>query len=151
MGTKSLWALSGAWIVFLVAAMSVIAYGDPSIEPVTDAPSFSEWLALYHSLGDLKGVSTLGGVTIAVQALLLFTRSSFDPLPGPQKLVVVTGLTMILGVVSMKMTTNVSWGVALLHSTVLANIQVFGNQVYQQFFLTPAQRNLAAKDPPKAA
>lgn len=133
MGTARVgWALALCWAVFLALAWTVVAHAAPGSEPVTDAPTLSEWFALYHSLGEMKGMGALGVVAVLIQAVVLFLRSSFDPLPPPLKLLAITGATMILGTISMKMATNVGWGVALLHSTNLAALQVFAFNLYQQ-------------------
>lgn len=150
MGTARVgWALLGAWFVFLIMAFTTLAHGAPGSEPVIDPPTISEWLSLYHSLGELKGMSALGISAVLIQAVMLFLRSSFDPLPGPLKLLAITGATILLGVISMKSATDVGWGVALLHSTNLAALQVFAYNVYQQL-IQPKLVVLASKstDPP---
>lgn len=106
-----------------------------SLPPVnTDAPSMSDWWALYQALGKASGLSVLGIVALVVQALVLAARSQFDPLPGPMKLLVITGLTLLGGIVGMKASTDLSWVAILMNSTVLTAIQVFFNQWYKQIF-----------------
>lgn len=120
-------------IFFLVlAVLPIIAFGE-DVAPVT----LDDIMKFIGAIGGLKGLGALGIAAVAVQGLILVFRSQFIKLSGNAKLLVVTGLTLISGVLSL-MLTGLDLPAALLHSTTLAAVQVFLNQIYKEF-LAPAQ------------
>lgn len=90
--------------------------------------------ALLISLGGEAGLAALGGAGAVVQALLKVAAASgaLDRVPGIAKLGLVTALTLLLGPAALVTVGGVGAGTALIHSTTLAAVMVFLNQVGQQ-------------------
>lgn len=111
----------------------------PDLAPVVQEVSMFDFLTLlFQSLNGLKGASALGAAGILVQLVLAFSKTSmagmvFKKLSGGMKLVVVTGLTVVAGVVSL-MLAGITLPAALVHSSTLAAFSVFGHQAYKEFF-----------------
>jgi hypothetical protein len=114
-------------LLFFVFCFAAWAQGEVIVPPTGD-----ELLKLVQSLGGIKGAGVLAIVAVVVQALLLFFRSSFAKFAGATQLLIVNGLTLVLGVVSLKATGSIEWSAALLHSQTLAALQVLGHQVLKQ-------------------
>jgi hypothetical protein len=89
---------------------------------------------LLKSIGDIKGATGLGIVVIIVQLLMAFFKTQLSNFAGKYKLLIVTFLTLVLGVLTLK-TSGLTWSAALLHSSTIAAFQVFFNQLYKQFFV----------------
>lgn len=90
-------------------------------------------------LGGIKGASAYVIAGIVVELLLKFLDTSlfnklFSSLKGKYKLLVVTALSYISGVLSLVNVGGQSIVEALLHSTSLTALLVLINQVYKQFF-----------------
>lgn len=95
-------------------------------------PSLDEIGQLLGSLGGLKGASALVIVGVVVQALMLVLRIPALKIADKYKLVAVALLSLVGGVV-MLLKDGVPLGAALVHSSVLAAVQVFLHQIYKQF------------------
>lgn len=115
-----------SFILLLIFSFVALAQGE-----VIVAPSGEELIKLVQSLGGLKGAGALGIAVVVVQALLLFFRSSFAKFAGIWQLLIVNGLTLVVGVIALK-ATGVEWSAALLHSQTIAALQVLGHQVLKQ-------------------
>lgn len=95
---------------------------------------------LLLSLGGMKGASALA-IAFAISKLLLllllspfFTSIFPSLLRGDVKLLVATGLNLVVGVLSLMIPpVSLAFGAAILHSTTLALLSVFVNQAYKQF------------------
>lgn len=101
---------------------------------VLSEPSSVEIMAFLAALGGLKGASSLAIAAAAVQAIMLLLRSSLGSFAGKFKLLIVLLLSVVSGVIALKLN-GVELGAALLHSSTMASFQVFANQVYKQFFV----------------
>lgn len=125
------------FLPFLVFAQEAVppATGSPLIDANT-----TEFLKyLIDSLGGLKGASALAIAGVVVQALiklmnLPITNKWFSEAEGWLKLTIVSGLTLVSGVIGLMTVGGLSIGAALVHSTTLAALMVFGNQIIQHFF-----------------
>lgn len=101
---------------------------------------------LFQSLGGLKGASTLVIIGMAIQLLLKLANTTWIKLDASIKLLVVTGLGVVGGVVGLMVPPNsLPIGAALIHATTLTAFMVFLNQIYQRF-LAPQP---AVSAPPK--
>lgn len=107
----------------------------PKLQPMEDTvvapPTPADWASFWTSLGGWKGAGALGLTAVIVQGLLLLARSSFDPLPGATKLLVVTGLTLASGALVLKQT-GLDWASVLMHASTLSAAQVFVHQVVSE-------------------
>ena len=120
---------------------------------------FSQFLI--NSLGGLKGASALAIAAFVVQVLLKlldmdvvenWLGKSFSDWSGAWKLVVISGLTLVSGVLGLMVMGHVSLGAALIHSTTLTAFMVFANQIYQHVIApVPAPAASAPADQPKAS
>lgn len=95
-------------------------------------------LFLIQSLGGLKGASVLAIVGVAVQIIIKFLSSDlcnqiFKGFTGAAKLLTVSGLTIASGVISLIAVSGMSPVAAIFHSTTLAALMVFVNQLIQHF------------------
>jgi hypothetical protein len=93
---------------------------------------------LIQSLNGLKGAGALAAAGVLVQLVLAFAKTPlaglfFQKLPSGMKLVAVTGLSVVAGVVAL-LVSGVTLGAALVHSSTLAAFTVFAHQVYKHFF-----------------
>ena len=92
---------------------------------------------LLKFIGGVKGAGTLAIVAGAVQLIMQLLKTEvisklIPKLSGAKKLLIVSGLTMIGGVMVL-MVEGQTLVQSLLHSTTLAALQVFANQIFQQF------------------
>lgn len=101
---------------------------------------------LIASMGGLKGASALAIAFFISKLLLLLIMSPFftsvfpSLLKGGVKLLVASGLNLVIGVLSLMLPpVELSFGAALTHSTVLALASVFANQAYKQWLTKKGQ------------
>lgn len=135
-------ALIGVLLLFLAPlylhAQEVVATPTPTGSPLIDQHT-SEFLKyLIDSLGGLKGASSLVIAGAVVQALikamsLPAVGKWFKETQGHIKLLIVTGLTLVSGVIGLMTAGGLTLGAALVHSTTLAALMVFANQVIQHW------------------
>lgn len=137
-------ALVGILLLFLAPlclhAQEVIATATPAPtgSPLIDQHT-SEFLKyLVDSLGGLKGASSLVIAGAVVQALikamsLPAVGKWFTETQGHIKLLIVTGLTLVSGVIGLMTAGGLTLGAALVHSTTLAALMVFANQIIQHW------------------
>lgn len=116
--------------MLLIIALAIISFA--AIAQDVPAPTIGEVQDLLKSIGGLKGASALAIAVVVVQALLLLVRSSFVKLKGSIKLLIVTGLTLVSGVLAL-VVSGLPVSAALLHASTIAAFQVFAHQVLKQF------------------
>lgn len=125
--------------VLLVFLLPMLAFAQ-------DAVPTEEFLkALIASIGGMKGASHLAIAGVVVQLLIMLLKtplmgSVFKKIGGQWKLTVVSGLSLIAGVISLKLS-GVELGAALIHSTTLTAFMVFANELYKHF-AKPAEPKL---------
>jgi hypothetical protein len=114
---------------FVIMLVSVTAFAD-LVEP-----SPEEWGAILVQItsGEL---SILAAVAAAIQALMLVLRTKLGEHAGRMRLVLVSLLSVLGGVLVLK-TKGMEWGSALVHSSVLAAAQVFMYDLFK--YLKPDQ------------
>jgi hypothetical protein len=106
--------------------------------------------ALFTALGGMSGISASAAVILVVQILMKFLNTDWattlfadvfkndSGLAGWVQLLLVSGLTVVVGVLTLHYVSGVTWLAALLNSTTLAALQVFGNQIIQKILPAPA-------------
>ncbi len=134
-------------IITAFLMIPLFAYAQEAVAPAVAAvattadPNVQFLQMLLASLGGLKGASTLAIVGAVIQMLLQFIDlpwatgvfgKMFSDWQGHKKLLTVSFLTLVGGVVSLVSLNHLSWGAALVHSTTLTAFMVFANQIYQQ-------------------
>lgn len=97
--------------------------------PAIQGEDVSQFL---ESINGLKGLGAMGIALLVVQGLLLALRSSFVNLPGKWKLVVASGLSLVTGVLALRLN-GVDLTAAILHGSTLASLNVFAHQIVKQF------------------
>lgn len=105
-------------------------------------PNVQEVSGFIQSLGGWKTLGAMGVAILTVQGLLLAFRSKFLSLDPKIKLLVVLGLTWVLGILAL-MSSGLTFAAALLHSNTMAAMQVFVNQLYQKFTEPKVETKLA--------
>jgi hypothetical protein len=126
-------------LLFLAPLLvSVSAYaqdtGVPDVDPITTEDFFHY---LMSSFGGLKGATALVIAAFVVQAIIRLLKtplmnSFFLRIGGQWKITIVTGLTVVAGVIGL-VSAGVPISAALVHSTTLSAFLVFMNQIYRQF------------------
>lgn len=115
------------FLALIVATFSAVVWAQT--EPV----SYDEFVAfLLQSMGGFKGASTMAAVALVVQILMKLIQTNAGELLGKWKLLTVSLLSLVGGVLALKLT-GLTWGASLLHSATLASLQVFLHQGYKQF------------------
>lgn len=94
---------------------------------------------MVKSISDAKGASALMIAFISVQALIQFLKTPvcgmiFKNLKGKYKLLLVSGLSVIAGVLSLMAVGGLNLSAALMHSATLSAFSVYLNQFYKQVF-----------------
>lgn len=120
---------------YLLTSFVTVAFAQEGSDVISSGDFFE---LLLQSLGGIKGASTLAIVGIVVKLILAFFNSElvgkvFKNLKGSLKILIVTGLSLVGGVVSLMTVNGLDFAAALLHSTTLSAFLVFGNQLYKQF------------------
>jgi hypothetical protein len=125
------------FVMAVVALMPNVVFAVISTVP-TDPVSVPDFLMqLWLSVGQVKGASALCVVLIITQAGMYFFRTELGQVAGKWKLSIVLLLSLASGVIALKLS-GLTWVGALLHSTTLTAMQVFGHQVIKQFSEKPA-------------
>lgn len=121
-------ALFAFFVAAIIFSLACFAVEGEVIPP----PTQEQWSAFLEGIGGLKGAGTLAIVAVIVQGLSLVLKLPQMPVPGKTKLVIVTGLTFVGGVLALKLQ-GLDWASVVLHSTTLSAFQVFAHQIYKQF------------------
>ena len=120
------------FIILMLLTLPMIAFAQETVGAVSEIDALS---FLIQSIGGMKGASTLAIVGTIVQVVMKALQTPLiSNWAGKWKLLLVAGLNMVGGVVALLLTQPEIgiWG-ALLHSSMLAAISVFGHQVMKQF------------------
>lgn len=105
-------------------------------------PTNEEWATFMAAIGGAKGAGTMGLIVVIIQGLLLLARSQFGKLAGKWRLAVVYLLTLVVGILSLKVS-GLDWFSAFTHSNSLAAFQVFLHQAKKQFLEKGADKAAA--------
>lgn len=101
--------------------------GGDVVEPTVD-----EWVTFLMSLKGWAGLSTLGIAAAVVQGAIFIFRSQFLPMDGKQKILLVQALSIVAGVIGLRIQ-DFDWFSSLIHANTLGAFQVFLHQLYKQF------------------
>lgn len=103
----------------------------PASLPVGDLEVGDALQTLIKSLGGLKGASALAIAVFVAQGVLLFFRTQLASFAGKWRLVIVTALTLVVGVLGLSMV-GIPWTSALVHANTVTAFQVFIHQLIAQ-------------------
>jgi len=119
-------------VAFSLTLLSALVGADaPASLPTADLDVGEALKQLLASLGGLKGASALGIAVFVVQGVLLFFRTQLASFTGKWRLLIVTGLSLVAGVLGLSMA-GVPWTTALVHANTIAALQVFIHQLVKQ-------------------
>ena len=113
--------------------LPIIAFAQ-ELGQVSDIEFLQELLKF---VGGLKGAGSLAIVVGVVQVIMQLLKTPIiakliPKLTGAKKLLIVSGLSVAGGMMALMISGQTLFA-ALLHSTTLAALQVFANQIFQQF------------------
>lgn len=117
--------------------LPLCAFAQEVASEVVEVVSNEDFIsALIEAIGGLKGKGTLSIVAVSVQLFMLFLDTKFGSglLKGSVKLLVVSALSLVGGVVGLMVSDGIEFLPALMSSANLTALMVFGNQAYKQFF-----------------
>lgn len=117
-------------VAFSLILLSTLVGAEPTSLPA-DLEIGDALKQLLAGLGGLKGASALGIAVFVIQGVLLFFRTQLAAFAGKWRLLIVTGLSLVIGVLALSMA-GVSWTSALVHANTLAAVQVFIHQLVKQ-------------------
>jgi len=92
--------------------------------------------SIMASVKGLGGIKTLGLLAAVVQALNLILRGFIERISGFYKVLAISVMTLILGVLVLRMQ-GMTWFAAILHSQTTAMAQVYFHQLMKQFLKKP--------------
>ena len=137
-GSENVSARSGNYLNFITLQVSRMKWATVLFTPTmarADEPSVgpapSDWQKLLEAIGGAKGAGAMGIALIVVQVLMLAAKSIWNPSGGWQ-LTLVLGLSLAAGILSLMVVGKLDFGAALVHSTTLAAVQVFLNQIFKK-------------------
>ncbi len=113
-------------LIFFMVFIPVFGLAQESVP--TDP---GQWDTFFNSIGGAKGAGVMAAVVALIQVILQLLKSPLGSLAGPYKLLLVTGMTLLLGVAGLRVE-GFDWQSALIHSSTLASFQVFLNQIWKQ-------------------
>lgn len=119
-------------ILMIAVFLPVMAFAQEGFEEV-DISIFLD--QLLNSIGGLKGAGAMAIVTAVVQLVMLLSKTKLSRFAGKYRLLLVYGLTMVSGVLTLTTVNGLDIATALIHSNTLASFQVFGNQAIKQFII----------------
>lgn len=136
---SNLSAKSGDYLNFITLQVSRVKWATVLFAPTmarADEPAVpgiepSDFQKLLEAIGGAKGAGAMGIALIVVQVLMLLAKAIWRPTAGWQ-LTLVLGLSLGAGILSLMVIGKLDFGAALVHSTTLAAIQVFLNQVFKK-------------------
>jgi len=116
----------------LVAEAPVPELPGSKDDPTTELDTESFLAAAMTALGSWKALGAMGLAAMLSQLMMLFLRTPLASFAGKYKLVAIYVLSIISGLLTLKVS-GMEWGAAALHTQTLAALQVFANQIYKQF------------------
>ena len=119
----------------------------PVVNPALGSPDDLNQFML--SIGGWSGMGLLGMVLIVIQGLMIALKGKLGAFEGKWQSVSILALSLISGVIALKMNGS-SWGASLLHSSTLSLISAFASQVMSTASV-PVAVDVAAPPAPPAA
>lgn len=113
-----------------------------SLPEVSNEKLFSHLMA---SIGGLKGAGTLAIAYAVSQFILFFLLSPLFASIFPKfendgvKLLVAVGVHLVVGVLGLMVKDGLAFGIAITHSSTLAAVAVFANQLYKKVLAKKAK------------
>lgn len=101
-------------------------------DPATNLDTEIFLQAAMVALGSWKSLGAMGVAALITQLLMLMLRTPLGSFAGKWKLVVVYLLSVVSGLLVLKVS-GMSWGAAALHTQTLAAFQAWAHQMYKQF------------------
>lgn len=123
------------WISLIFGLSLVLAFFAFADDVVTP-PSGDEITAFLKALGGITNLGALGIVALVIQGLMLVFRTPLTAFAGVWQLVIVSGLSLVFGVIT-QISQGVNIWVALMNSATLAAAQVFIHQIVTQVKKAP--------------
>lgn len=121
----------GCLVPILVAGLvPILAFADDPFVPTGDAPF---WQAVISLIGGIKGASLLAGSVLVCQAALALSQSVLGTFEGKYQYLAVCFFSLVVAVLG-GLVSGQPFSAALLAGPALAAFQVFGHQLYKQFF-----------------
>lgn len=121
--------------VLIIMFVSLSAFADDFVAPIPE-----DWGQIIVNL--TKGeLSVLAIVAAVVQFLMLLFRTKLGEKSGKFRLLFVSGLSLVGGVLGLKIQ-GMEWGSALVHSSTLAAMQVFGFELYKKLVVEKAPQQI---------
>lgn len=118
-------ALFYSLILLAVTLLPILAFADDPTKPV-DSSQF--WVQLVAVLSGLKGISTIGAAVLLSQLVMTFFRTQFGDFAGIWKLVIVTGLSLLVTILG-NLQSGMNFMAALFAGGTIAAVQVFVNEI----------------------
>jgi hypothetical protein len=152
------------WVLVLVSmlvssfALGAIVENSGLPEATAALPVTPEFLDfLVASFNGIKGASIFGAAALMVQLLIKvmdqpFSNHFFGNRSGLNKILIVSALTFAVTPLGLVSGAGLSIGAALVHSSTLASLMVFLNQLYRQAMeakAAKAKKDLAKKIEPQ--
>lgn len=124
------------WILMLFGVYAIAQEVAPVLPvpvPEVPPPTPDDLQKFLDALGGIKGLGALGAAVLVVQGLMLLFKSKLGELAGKYRLLAVMFLSLVAGVLALKLS-GLSLGAAILHSSTIAAAQVFISQLIIQFY-----------------
>lgn len=119
------------WIALsFLFALTFCLLAIAGVEDPISIPDF--FTQLWQLIGSAKGATGLTVALIVTQGAMLFFRTELASFAGKWKLTAVLFLSLVAGVVTLKIS-GASLGAAIFNSATLTAVQVFAHQLIKQF------------------
>ena len=119
-------------ILVLSFLFSGLIFAQEATQAAAALPYDQFFAFLFENIGGFKGASSMAIAVLVAQILLKLFETKVGELIGAWKMAIVALLTLVVGVLGMAMSTNVSIVTALFSSANLVLLQGFAHQVYKQ-------------------
>ncbi len=119
-----------AFMLMLLMLAPGLAFAQASLP--ADLETGDALQLLLKSLGGLKGAGALAIAVVITQGIMLFFRTKLSSFAGKWRLLIVAGLSLVTGFLSL-LVSGVSWQGALMHAETIGAFQVLGHQLFVQF------------------
>lgn len=133
---KTMSKMTALFMMFTIFFFAGVMAFAQEVSEVSDLDFIQQLLSF---VSGYKGLTGLALAAAAVQLVIMLLKTPlfgkiFKSVTGQIKLLIVSGLSLIAGVIALRIT-GLSLAESLLHSSTLAAFQVFAHQIYLQFFV----------------
>lgn len=120
--------------LFFLVVISLASFSAIAQEVAALPLPYEDFFAyLFKNIGGFKGASSMAVGLLVAQMLVKLFETKVGNLIGKWKMTAIGLLTLIIGVIGMALTTDVSIVTALFSSANLVLLQGFAHQTYKQF------------------